>query len=141
MTVSKQDVEREALNTADYRLAPSGQGPQADQWADKPHRLVYDLCSEVERLRGRIEALQKDAERLDWIKDAATSVSDGWTADGRPEFIGGTHALVSLCEISPIAFVPRESPDWFRAAIDAARNATPETAAVPPSLSESARGR
>jgi hypothetical protein len=28
----------------DYHKAPSGMGPLAATWADKPHRLVYDLC-------------------------------------------------------------------------------------------------
>ena len=36
------------MNTQDYRNAPSGIGPQADQWKDKPHRLVYDLCTYIE---------------------------------------------------------------------------------------------
>jgi hypothetical protein len=36
--------------TEDYRNAPSEIGPLAAEWADKPHRLVYDLCQEVERL-------------------------------------------------------------------------------------------
>lgn len=44
-------VPDEPLNTNDYRIAPGGEGPQAYQWKDKPHRLVYDLCREVERLR------------------------------------------------------------------------------------------
>lgn len=39
------------INTEDYRDAPGGCGPQASQWRDKPHRLVYDLCSEIDRLR------------------------------------------------------------------------------------------
>ncbi len=34
--------------TEDYRQAPSGNGPLASEWKDKPHRLVYDLCSKVE---------------------------------------------------------------------------------------------
>jgi hypothetical protein len=34
-----------------YRNAPSGIGPLAAQWKDKPHRLVYDLYWEVKRLR------------------------------------------------------------------------------------------
>jgi len=42
----------ESMNTQDYRDALGGEGPQAGQWADKPHRLVYDLCNEVERLQG-----------------------------------------------------------------------------------------
>ena len=33
----------------DYRNAPSGIGPLAADWKDKPHRLVYDLCRRVER--------------------------------------------------------------------------------------------
>lgn len=32
-----------------YRLAPSGEGPLADEWHDKPHRLVYDLCNALEQ--------------------------------------------------------------------------------------------
>ena len=41
------------MNTNDYRIAPSGEGPQAAQWKDKPHRLLYDLCQEIERLTGQ----------------------------------------------------------------------------------------
>ena len=37
--------------TEDYRNALNGSGPLANQWKDKPHRLVYDLCNEIERLR------------------------------------------------------------------------------------------
>ena len=39
------------VETEDYRNAPSGVGPHASTWEDKPHRLVYDLCNEVQRLR------------------------------------------------------------------------------------------
>ncbi len=38
----------------DYRNAPSGIGPLADEWKNKPHRLVYDLCKKVADL---VEAL------------------------------------------------------------------------------------
>lgn len=45
---TEPDVEPEPGSTAasvdDYRNAPSGVGPLADEWKDKPHRLVYDLC-------------------------------------------------------------------------------------------------
>ena len=34
----------------DYRNAPSGIGPLADEWKDKPHRLVYDLVKRLEKL-------------------------------------------------------------------------------------------
>lgn len=39
------------LEVNNYMLAPGGGGPQASTWKDKPHRLVYDLCAEIKRLR------------------------------------------------------------------------------------------
>lgn len=33
----------------DYRNAPSGIGPMAALWADKPHRLLYDVCTALEQ--------------------------------------------------------------------------------------------
>lgn len=30
-----------------YWRAPSGQGPLATEWADKPHRLIYDLIAAI----------------------------------------------------------------------------------------------
>lgn len=40
--------------TDDYRNAPSGIGPLAATWKDKPHRLLYELCREVERLTAAV---------------------------------------------------------------------------------------
>lgn len=34
----------------DCRDAMNGEGPRAYDWSDKPHRLIYDLCREIERL-------------------------------------------------------------------------------------------
>lgn len=34
-----------------YRNAPSGEGPLAATWKDKPHRLVYDLCTLIEMIQ------------------------------------------------------------------------------------------
>lgn len=45
----------EPVDTAHYRNAPSGIGPLADTWRDKPHRLVYDLCAVVDALYARPE--------------------------------------------------------------------------------------
>ena len=36
--------------TYHLRRAPSGEGDWAYQWEDKPHRLIYDACREIERL-------------------------------------------------------------------------------------------
>ena len=49
-------MTEQKLLTDDYRLAMGGEGPQAAQWKDKPHRLVYDLCREVDRLQQRVDA-------------------------------------------------------------------------------------
>lgn len=46
-----------------YRLAPSGKGPHAGDWADKPHRLVYDLCTKAEDLLDEIVMLRHDLAR------------------------------------------------------------------------------
>ena len=35
--------------TYELRLAVSGEGPRAYDWSDKPHRLLYDACREIER--------------------------------------------------------------------------------------------
>jgi hypothetical protein len=36
--------------TFELRIAISGDGPRAYDWQDKPHRLLYDACKEIERL-------------------------------------------------------------------------------------------
>lgn len=36
------------VNTEDYRNAPSGLGPLAAEWKDKPHRLLYDLAKHID---------------------------------------------------------------------------------------------
>ena len=35
----------------DYKNAPSGEGPLAGTWEDKPHRLIYDLCQEIRKMQ------------------------------------------------------------------------------------------
>ena len=47
--------------TFEARLVIGGEGPRAYDWSDKPHRIVYDLCREIEknaaerdRLRGAL---------------------------------------------------------------------------------------
>jgi hypothetical protein len=51
---------REDATTDDYRRAPGGVGPLAGEWADKLHRLIYDLAGEIGTLRAenaRMKAL------------------------------------------------------------------------------------
>ena len=36
---------------SEYHHAPSGKGPLAAEWKDKPHRLLYDLLGEIRYLK------------------------------------------------------------------------------------------
>jgi hypothetical protein len=52
---------REGSTTDDYRAALGGEGDFGSlgyDWSDKPHRLVYDLCGEVDALRAEIAELK-----------------------------------------------------------------------------------
>ena len=53
--------------TFEARLAIGGEGPRAYDWSDKPHRIVYDLCREIERNaaeRDRLREALRDGRRL-----------------------------------------------------------------------------
>lgn len=64
----------EPLDTEAYRDAVAGVGRNefgtlGYNWVDKPHRLVFDLCREIERLRGEERdddsgLTRADAQRL-----------------------------------------------------------------------------
>lgn len=56
----------------DYHVAPGGDGPLADEWRNKPHRLLYDLLGEIQALtadllasrQARAAAEQERAEMI-----------------------------------------------------------------------------
>jgi hypothetical protein len=53
---------REGATTEDYRKALDGEGDLGSlgyEWSDKPHRLVYDLCGEVDALNAEIAKLKQ----------------------------------------------------------------------------------
>ena len=53
--------------TFEARLAINGEGPRAYDWSDKPHRIVYDLCREIEKNaaeRDRLRGALRDGRRL-----------------------------------------------------------------------------
>jgi hypothetical protein len=72
------------LDTLMFRLATSNEGELAHEWNDKPHRLVYDLSNEVERLQkilldmGRPDLLvAKEYDRpIEWDKIRSRIVSN-----------------------------------------------------------------
>lgn len=64
---TKPPVATSAYTLEDYRNAPSGIGPLASEWQDKPHRLLYDLCN---RLASNSETVDK-MQALDRLRDRA----------------------------------------------------------------------
>lgn len=60
---------RDGATTEDYRLALGALpdqigvfGTLSYEWADKPHRLVYDLCGEVDMLRDCLASIKAHVE-------------------------------------------------------------------------------
>jgi len=52
------------VNTQDYRDAPYGNGPLAAEWQDKPHRLLFDLCRDIDIFQTRCLRGRKAAAPL-----------------------------------------------------------------------------
>jgi hypothetical protein len=52
--------------TYHLRRAVSGGGDLADEWNNKPHRLIYDACREIERLNVCKQELEDLVEQLNW---------------------------------------------------------------------------
>jgi len=50
--------------TYQCRIAIAGEGERGWEWQDKPHRLVYDLCRQVEADADRIEELIEENKEL-----------------------------------------------------------------------------
>ena len=86
--------------TYDLRRSVSGSGPYAGTWYDKPHRLLYDACSQIEADAARIAALldeleaaradnQMLADRIaDHVEETIASEFRGfWTAEDLVEEI------------------------------------------------------
>src|SRR5688572_2564288 len=61
---------REGATTDDYRKAMDGKGDFGSlgyEWSDKPHRLVYDLCGEVDAKAAQIAKLTEALQGIiDW---------------------------------------------------------------------------
>ncbi len=72
------------LKVDDYRNGLSGVGPQAIEWVDKPHRLVYDLCNAVEARDAQISALTAQLTELkaehQGCLDGDTAWAEKWKA-------------------------------------------------------------
>jgi hypothetical protein len=68
--------------TYECRLAISGQGPLAYTWEDKPHRLVYTLCREIERIAALTPA--DEIEKLRAALRVAMDAVEHWASYASP---------------------------------------------------------
>jgi chromosome segregation ATPase len=50
-------------DTDSYRNAPSGIGDLANEWKDKPHRLVYDLVAYIEKIQALMKLAATQGDR------------------------------------------------------------------------------
>lgn len=106
---------------------------QGDRWRmcipAHPDDSDLVLGSLVRRFREQAADLTRAIKRLDWISGNATSVSDGYEADGYPsrDIIRSTHGRVLLVNTT-LPVVPRTEADWLGAALDLAIAAEADTA-------------
>ncbi len=72
----------------DYRNAPSGVGPLATEWQDKPHRLVYALCELLKPpLEVWINVYQGAGEP--WLGGTFSTYAEGRErGEGTPQYVG-----------------------------------------------------
>lgn len=69
----KKTLAQQGLTTEDFRHAVGNEGPLAGQWADKPHRLVYDLCSEIEATERKLKLVKERQCRIVGLRQAYES--------------------------------------------------------------------
>jgi hypothetical protein len=62
MKTEHQFSSRMQGSITDYHIAPGGEGPLATEWADKPHRLLYDLLGEIQALHASLERVEAERE-------------------------------------------------------------------------------
>lgn len=66
-------VTGENHTTQDYRSSMAEGGPLYGAWKNKPHRLVYDLCAEIERREEELLELRELSKgRLTTLLEAET---------------------------------------------------------------------
>lgn len=98
----------------DANSVPGGEARARFSALRSAHKV--DLAS----LRERVEAAERDTARIEWIRENATSVSDGYGPDGEMMPLHtSTHGRVRLLDVT-LPTVPRETQDWTRAALDRA---------------------
>ena len=98
--MNRSDEMRDMVS--DCRLAPSGEGSRAYDWADKPHRLVYDLCRAVEE---GAAALDREAKLLEALKMISQESKEDDSVMGRSVF----KALRTCGDIADLALAETQT--------------------------------
>jgi len=86
-------VTGDGRTTADYRASMAKGGPMWDAWKNKPHRLIYDLCSEIER---------REAERLAALRVPSLVLPSGFCVCGELAQEYGGHPVVGGMHVREI---------------------------------------
>jgi len=86
--------------TYDFRLAVSGEGCLAYQWADKPHRLLYDACSIIEReaalRQSQTDALKKARTALEGMA-LYSGMRESWQ-DDNPQYVTAVRDAIDVID-------------------------------------------
>jgi hypothetical protein len=102
---------------------------EAESAANDANMRLRDALTHpvVLSLLAALDEGERDTARIEWIRENATSVSDGYGPDGElMDLTRSTHGRVRLLDVLPT--VPRETEDWTRAALDRAIDSAPSLA-------------
>lgn len=66
---------------SDAAYAPSGAGPRADEWRDKPHRIVYDLTTDIGSTVAALRAVLDLHRAREFAGDVACECCGHWGDD------------------------------------------------------------
>lgn len=94
--------------TYQCRIAIAGEGERGWEWQDKPHRLVYDLCRQVEADADRIEELIEENKELTLQLLAV----HGQAADALDKAVVAEAKLAKAVEALQDIFEKPRSADW-----------------------------
>ena len=90
--------------TYECRLAISGEGERSYDWSDKPHRLVYDLCRQIEALTATASA-EPVGYRWQWSvrNDGEWYYGPHHPVDGSQSSIDGDPDIIEPLYAAPVS--------------------------------------
>ena len=111
--------------TYECRMAIAGEGPRAYEWSDKPHRVVYDLCQEIEAAAARRPALP-DREAVARVIDPEAFKANTYVYDMYPirriDALTKADAILAMLSTAPKVTPPQK--EWMGLAPSTTHNIT-----------------